>query len=309
MTLFLHLGAHKTATTTLQNVLKHNEAALEVRGLARIKTQTRHLFWHLYRDGDREAFKKRRRTLARKLQQYDAGWPNAILSSETMFGTSDLHGVDRFYPLADTALRVLAQLTSGMDRKVIFYVRRQDDFIESSFINRLQTLATSLHLDHARLLADTSWSSFAHYLDSFVPAQLSWLNLIERMETHFGADNLIIRPFETIRRGKASYAEAFLAPMCATDGLELSPPIYENRSFSAKALEEFIRLAPQQGFENLRSLRLRLQDEYPNTVYPRPTLLSPDQRQEILQAHASGNETLFARYIREGDREGISYQP
>ncbi|MFP3344880.1 hypothetical protein R0J87_20605, partial [Halomonas sp. SIMBA_159] len=90
----------------------------------------------------------------------------------------------------------------------------------------------SLHLDHAQLLSDTTWCSFEHYLSSFTPSQLSWLHLIKRMEAHFGAENLIIRPFESIHRGNAAEAESFLAPMCATHDLELAPQVYETRSFS-----------------------------------------------------------------------------
>lgn len=309
MTLYLHLGAHKTATTFLQNVLKHNEAALEARGVARVKIQPRHLFWHFLRDGDREAYKKRRRTLGRKLKTFDQDWPNAVLTSETMFGTSDLDSADRLYPNADMALRVLSQLTEGMDRKVIFYVRRQDDFIEASFINRLQTLATSIHLDHTKLLADDSWSNFDSYLQSFDVTALSWLNLAERMATHFGAQNLIIRPFETIRRGREGYARDFLAPMCDTAGLDFAPDVYENRSFSAPAMAEFLRLAPLQDFQDLRALRLRLQEEYPNTDHPRPTLLSPEQRSQIRAMHQDSNADLFDRFIAAPDREGISYAP
>lgn len=309
MTLFLHLGAHKTATTMLQNVLKHNEKELERRGLARIKIQPRHLFWHFFRDADREAFKKRRRTLQRKLHQYAETWQHAVLSSETMFGTSDLEGVDRFYPLADTSLRVMAQLTDGLDRKVIFYIRKQDDFIEASFINRLQTLATSIHLNHASLLRDTTWSSFEHYLGTFSPENLSWLNLANRMAEHFGRENIIIRPFETLKHGKSAYTERFLSPMCDTAGLNLTPTVYENRSFSAKAMEEFIKQAPKQNFEHLKDLRLKLQQDYPNTEYPRPTLLTPEQRKDILTAHAEDNSELFERYIQPSDREGVSYDP
>ncbi len=307
MTLYIHLGAHKTATTLLQNILKHNEAALESRGVARVKIQPRHLFWHFLRDKDREAFIKRRRTFGRKLKAFNQDWSNAILTSETLFGTSDLGGCTTVYPNADMVLKVLAQLTQGMSRKIIFYVRRQDDFIEASFINRLQTLATSIHLDHSRLLADDSWSNFDTYLNSFDAHALSWLNLADRMASHFGAENLIIRPFETIRRGKEAYARDFLSSICATDGLDLTPEIYENRSFSAHALSEFLRLAPLQDFKDLRSLRLRLQETYPNTIYPRPTLLSDHQRDAILRAHHDSNTKLFETYIAPADRKNISY--
>ena len=303
MTLYLHLGAHKTATTYLQNVLAHNEMALAQRGLLRLKIRARHLFWHLYRDGDHKAYVRRRRSLGHKIKRFAEAGGHGVFSSETMFGTSDLEGVDCLYPHAMRVMKTLAALTEGMDRKVVFYIRRQDDFIESTFINRIQTLATSIHLDYSTLLADQSWSSFDAYLDSFDPSCLSWLHLIQRMEAVFGKENLIIHPFETILRSRTEYARTFLAPMVETEGLDLAPDVYANRSFSAPALKEFLRLAPLQEYGNLKSLRRRLQAEYPNTDYPRPRLLDNQQRQSIMRLHTQSNSKIFSDYIQEGEQK------
>ena len=301
--LYLHLGAHKTATTFLQNVLMSNEKELSQRGVQRLKIRARHLFWHLYRDGDRDAYVQRRRAFGRKIKQFEAAGGHGIFSSETMFGTSDLAEVECLYPKADQALKTLATLTDGMDRKVVFYIRRQDDFIESTFINRIQTLATSLHLDHKSLLKDDSWHDFPSYLKTFDPACLSWLELIERMAHYFGPENLIIRPFESIRRGKAAYASAFLAPVCPElEGLSLAPNVYANHSFSAPALKAFLTQARQQEYKHLKTLRLQLQETYPNTKYPRPKLLTEIQKQQIMDLHKAENAKLFERFIAPEDQ-------
>lgn len=302
MTIFVHMGAHKTGTTLLQNLLKENRAALTAQNVCYLRGPGRHPFWYYWRDGDKAAFRDRRAVFRRQFLKAARDHRHVIYSSETMFGTSDLAGARCLYPRATETLQALARALRGLEVRIIFYVRRQDDFIEASFLNRIQTLATSIHLDHARLLKDQNWSDFSVYKTEFEVDKLCWLDLMERFAAVFGREAIHVRPFESIKAGAAAYARRFASDFCDPEGLDLTPPVFENRSFSAPALEIFLKEARQRGYEDLKDLRLELQTRYPNTEYPRPSLLSGSERQAILDMHAASNHRLFSEWMAPEDQ-------
>lgn len=302
MTVFVHLGAHKTGSTLLQNVLRNNRKRLLKQGVFYQRGPGRHPFWHFHQTGDLEDFQSRCEEMRAAFIENAQNNRHVIFSSETVFGSSDLAGNKRLYPQAPWALKALRDILEGLEVKIIFYVRRQDDFIESTFINRIQTLATSPNLDHVACLSDRTWGSFPAYLSSFDPANLSWLQLAEEMAAYFGARNLIIRPFETIRRGRADYSSTFLEDFCDPVRLDTAPEVYENRSFSQHAIDAFLAQAPQTPYEGLKALRLSLQERYPSPQYPRPRLLTLKQRAQILEVTEADNRALFARYVDDPDQ-------
>ncbi len=302
MTVFVHMGAHKTGTTLLQNLLKANRQALEAQGVFYLRGPGRHPFWYYWQDGDKVAFRERRAKFRRQFLRGARDHGHVIFSSETMFGTSDLTGAACLYPKATETLRALARALRGLEVRIVFYVRRQDDFIEATFLNRIQTLATSEHLDHAALLRNRSWRDFGAYMGEFDMAGLSWLDLATRFADVFGRAALIFRPFESIAGDSAAYARRFMGDFCDPEGLDLTPPVFENRSFSAPALAAFLQEAPGQPYESLKDLRLALQARFPNTEYPRPDLLTRDQRQVILETHAASNQHLFKDWMAPEDQ-------
>ncbi|MGR3607283.1 MAG: hypothetical protein ACU0BN_00230 [Sulfitobacter sp.] len=303
MTIFVHLGAHKTGSTLLQNMLFRNRESLVRQKVFYQRGPGRHPFFEYYRDQNMAAFQNRCVELRERFQENAARYRHVVFSSETLFGTSDLSGGTRLYPNAPWVLDILTGILKGMNVHFILYTRRQDDFIESTFINRLQTLATSSHLDHRALLSRSDWSNFDNYLQSFDFQALSWHQLASEIADRFGRKTLTVRPYESIALGKRHYCEAFFGGVCDPSRLELTAEVYENRSFSATAMHEFITQAPSLEYEDLKPLRLRLQAAYPVPHHPRPRLLSLRQRIGILEALEGSNRALFSDFICDSDQE------
>lgn len=273
MAVFVHMGAHKTGTTFLQNLLKANRTALQEQGTFNLRGPGRHPFWHYWQDGDKVAFQERRAVFCRQFMRAARNHRNVIYSSETMFGTSDLAGIKRLYPNANATFRALARTLRDLDVRIIFYVRRQDDFVEATYLNRIQTLATSPHLDHVALLRNPDWAEFRAYIDAFPIKALNWLDLIQRAASVFGTDALIVRPFESAAKDSQAFACRFMADFCDPASLDLAAPVGKDRSFLAPALEAFLQEAPHRTYQALKELRLSLKERFPNTDYPRPELL------------------------------------
>ncbi|MCG7625980.1 hypothetical protein [Epibacterium sp. Ofav1-8] len=303
MTVFVHLGAHKTGSTLLQNVLFTNRGALRRQKVVYQRGPGRHPFWHYFQDGDQAEFARRCIAMRERFQVNAATFRHVIFSSETVFGPSDLIGASRLYRDAPWALDALQKMLEGLDIQIIFYVRRQDSFIESCFLNRIQTLATSPHLNHVTMIRDGRLDDFQAYFAQIQPEALSWYDLVGEMVDRFGYRRVTIRPFETIERGRAAFVRCFLESFCDPNMLDLGGGIYENRSFSAEAMAQFLALAPETPYEELKALRLRLQEDYPTPAHARPQMLTLAQRRWLLEVHEEANRALFGEFVCESDQE------
>lgn len=298
MTLYLHLGAHKTATTLIQNTLKKNRQALIDQNVFYQRGPGRHPFWHYFQDGDLADFKSRCAEMRARFHDNCTTYRNVIFSSETTFGSSDLEGVSRLYPDADFALDHFVQMTEGLSCKLIFYVRRPDDFIQSTYINRLQTITGPWGT-----LPPAEWASFDRYLNQLSLSALNWHDLLTRMADRFGKENIIVRPFEAIAEGRTAYLQTFCANFCDPDQLDLTVPVMENRSFSNVALQQFREAVPHNSREALQDLRRTLQESYPSTTYAKPKLMSDAQKAQILDTTQHANDALFADFISRADQK------
>lgn len=133
MDVILHLGAHRTATTTFQNYLRNNEFALLQRGIAvwEPRNTRKGLFHGVLPARSREkAFKRAQGRIALRLNALDQrGVTTLIVSDENVLGTM-------FANLSNTALysdagqRVahFAHAFDGCLTRVVLCVRGQDRY-------------------------------------------------------------------------------------------------------------------------------------------------------------------------------------
>ncbi|MDT8853541.1 hypothetical protein RNZ50_00540 [Paracoccaceae bacterium Fryx2] len=141
-TLLLHVGTHKTATTTLQALMAQNRAGLAAKGFCYPATDRpphpehpKHnsLFAALLKGGD--AFTAERDLLLREFDR--SGCDTLVLSGEG---------------LSSPAVRrsgLLAQMTAfqpDFDIRVICVLRRQDSFIESLWNQYAKSANTTKHI-------------------------------------------------------------------------------------------------------------------------------------------------------------------
>lgn len=178
-TLFLHIGYHKTGTTSLQSLLDQNAAAL--RGIGVYYPDT-------VGDGKRNYFRKHLqffidlntahaergdiaapvRAMARLI--LDSKAPTAIVSEESFSG------------LTEAVLDRLADLRADFNVKVVAVLRRQDEFLQSFYQQSIRDFGETR--DFPDFIRESEWQRI-HY-DT---AMTRWAN-------RFGAENIHVLSYD-----------------------------------------------------------------------------------------------------------------
>lgn len=223
MTLYLHIGLHKTGTSSLQNFLSRNAEALAAQGYvwprAGLVGGAHHnIGYELLGKG---RFSPEAGGLHALLAELD-GANNAIVSSEEL----------EFLELAE--VRTLRERLGERTVRVIVYLRRQDELIASTYYQQVRMGA--------------NMGTFQEYaLRSFYHPRFDFSQLAARWAHVFGRENMDVRFFPRSHSGEA-LIEDFLARVGLADapGVWKPNPRRLNVSPSAAEIEllrRVIRLA------------------------------------------------------------------
>lgn len=132
MTLHLHIGAHKTATTHLQaTLIKHREQLTE----AGVQFERPNHIRSLIGSGRRAAAQSRifpsvRAGLAvQRLARIDAGKDRLVLSDENSLGQCiEIYDRERLYPTVRHRMKIWRRLAAQRDTTIYLSIRNYADF-------------------------------------------------------------------------------------------------------------------------------------------------------------------------------------
>ena len=176
--LTLHLGMHRCASTTMQNLLRVNRPGLAERGIgvvlrAGMKTDKR---------VDMRAWHRRAKANPRSwgaaggfitaIEQMPYG--HVIVSEESLLSTMPAVRARSFYPHMEKFLGRLQVLKTHFDLRLRFVVRRQDRFVNSVYAFRLG----------AGLAED-----FDTFLASFPEGCFNWCKITDALDRQGLAEN------------------------------------------------------------------------------------------------------------------------
>lgn len=186
--LLVHIGAPKTATTSLQAWLRGNRERLERRGIAvflpRQVRQKSYLgpFTRYLRgksdDPGARAF----------LALFGETDSDAVIVSEEALTNDFIPGFNDSvlgFEMIDRTIAFLQALEIE-DLRILLTVRRQDTFLKSAYSHRVRRAGITLGFD--------AW------LDQEVKiAHMSWLTVVDKLDAAFGADKVTVVPFEMLK--------------------------------------------------------------------------------------------------------------
>jgi hypothetical protein len=212
--------------------------------------------------------------MATRISQFRVSRRFAVLfgSNENLIGRPFLKdGRGRLYPRGPENIRALARTIRGCRATVMLSVRPQHEFLESYYLQAVN---------------EGSGETFQQWLARVDFRKLSWRPLVTALHDWFGEENVRVIDFRLIAAGQGSFVGHFLREIGPRfDGaVDFDMPV--NRSLSEKGLR--LALAAQPFLEHASDRRLMrrfLQRHFSNVDYPRPTLLTDGQRQELAQLY------------------------
>lgn len=285
--LYLHIGVHRTATTSIQSFLRTNFLALQTLGYFNPFAAGRSagLFNGLF-SGKTKAI-----DIATDINKRAASKPvpihSLILSDEDICMRRDIAPLQRF--------------TDIFDVKVVLSLRRQDLWLES------------WHQQNVKWQWDPALAhlTFPQFLEQ--RPRFHWIrydSLIDRFGRVFGPENLIIRVFE---RGEmpAGPIAAFCADIGLTSPTGLATPAPQNASLTP-ICSEFLRTLPLGDIKpEHRALIERAAFALDRQIRARRSadaglLMDHDTRSGILADYAAGNETVARTHF---GRDTLFHEP
>lgn len=194
-TLYLHIGTSKTGTTAIQHFLRTNKPELVRKGYCypvflkrypRVRDQRNGHFLVDYmmnarkpdkRDEQNRLWRKHMDYVERLLRKY----PNVILSDEVIWYHTKFTPSDMWERLKGEAERF------GFELKVIVYLRRQDQFLSSVYLQKLK-FNSSFTTPFSDYIADPEAFHAVDYFEQ-----------LERIAAVIGRENIIVRVYERER--------------------------------------------------------------------------------------------------------------
>jgi hypothetical protein len=284
---YLFPGAHKTGTTLLQAALHGQAERLEPHGIKvipRTAFYSSPLFYYLksLRPGAKPVdrnLRKNARQWAREIRGTDS---KLILSGESCFGEPN----SQPYPGITTALETLSEMFPRRRIRITYYVRRQDSFFESVYIQRIQKGALPV---------------FDKFYRATYRANYDWCSMLDTMAQTIGRRNIVIKPFEMIQWGPDNYVRDFFSCFVKDERLmeevsKLPTTTNTNVSLSQYALDEALRKFPDLDADGRKKLIRELQREAANSNHQRAQLLSEERREQIAKKYSGANEKLFSKW-------------
>lgn len=304
MNLYLHAGAHKTASSFLQSALKENQEQLFDKGLKVVLRK------NVINSPFQQALECIKEGRVNDQEKLDAGKDSLIkmlpkksnidclITNEDLFCNLKLQD---FYPNLKRQLEFVANsVPKGVTPKFILYIRRQADYIESVYMQYIH-LGRSL--------------SFESYLGEGLPKFLSWLDVANTAKEVFGKENVLIKPFETIKTlgAKAFYFD-FLKELGDNleNGLSFNEAVATdrgaNRSYSALGMEIAKRINPiLESKADKNNLRSFLQSKFSTATHEKARFLSNEEKSEIFEIYKAGNKELFGNYVSTSKGSELAY--
>ncbi|MCF3640928.1 hypothetical protein LXM94_13200 [Rhizobium sp. TRM95111] len=279
-TIVLHLGAHKTGTTLIQDYMRLNTPLLMRNGVSFVP---RRRTFDLFGFGDAAKVTAGVETLRQDVANaWDAGCRHFIISHEDMLGRPVMAGRDGLYPRKHQALGALAREYGEDEVVIVFYLRHQDEFIESYYLQRINEGAAM---------------SFDEWLGGIDTTKLSWRTVLDSIRDAFPKAKIEVRMFaDEISGGQSRFIERFFSCFGTFDREAFEDFAFDNSvniSLGDKGLEMALHINRVVTTKKERELVRRfLQTHFSNRDYPRPVLLGPEQREALRNIYAAENARL-----------------
>jgi hypothetical protein len=213
--LFLHLGAHKTATTFIQHNLRANQKLFMASGW-----QFVHMKWH-HPDVHNSVVRRRKKNptelprrhgrLIKMFTDLSESDRNILFTSEDLLGSMTIKS-GQIYPAHELNIQRLREsIPAAVKPTVAFSIRDFGGFIESTY-----------NWFVARGMTD----SIENYTSAVDPSTVSWRGTVRCLVDTFGEENVRIWTYEDFKTAPNAYIK-YLVDLA---GIEIESPLKIPRS-------------------------------------------------------------------------------
>lgn len=290
-TIYIHIGPHKTGTTTIQVGLLKNENHLKSKNILcpitgrpfRTSVGNHNLAWELL-DPQFKSFDQKFGTWNDLLSELK----NANKAEKIILSSED------FSTLKTNQVQTIQETLQDYKVKIIMYLRRQDEMLQSTWVEVVRNMGTKKNVE-----------SFFEWLktNNYSSNNTNYLEIIKIWESVFSKENLILRIFDP-----ASFQGSLLADFlfsCNIDTTNLIITPNENVSPGVKTIEAMRMIKKNITFQNLSKTTwiniVKYITEFGNQKnwnISKINYLSPKLSSMIMKYHKKTNKYIAKEYFQ-----------
>ncbi len=298
-TIYLHIGTPKTGTTAIQNFCGNNATALHQAGYSfpdfgfrflgiGVNRNAHFMVQRMYttgkkrdRQGEKELQQKGWSFLQKELKKYSC----VILSDENIWSNREFD-TKRWQEYQKQAAKMGAQL------KVVVYLRRQDQVIQSYWAQRVKEDVTD---------------TFDEYIASgrFRRFRVDYLQRLQEIADGIGQDHVLVRVYEKEQYQGGTIVSDFLHTIGIEEESSFhNPEAQYNPSISGSYLELKRRMNHNPAYCGKQNfmMELLMQAQGVSGSYDKVTYFTDEEQQSFLKAYAEDNRQVANVYLhREGE--------
>lgn len=282
MTIYIHCGAHKTASTFLQRWLKVNRNVLEKRLVS----------FHIKPFLDLPVFTAKDIINICQKDYYNK-WQKIILSDENFIGAMpgivNKHENNFFTEKSISRFSCIVQeIKNKFPCKILLYVRRQDSYLESCYRFRKKMGAKY---------------NFNQFLELTSTLNISWYNIADQLANQVGKDNCIVIPYETIKISQKEFLLFFcehLLNLSQEEDMKIPQPTNTSLSDLSMDIIDYLDNQLPNITKNQKLDIISIIENHQNKDKKRCkkiSLFSEKQRNQIIDKYLNDNRKLFAKFI------------
>src|SRR3569623_1136311 len=187
MKINVHVGAHKTATTYLQSILKSNLRSLNANGVGYLPLkECRQLLTGTLMKHEPRTFEIEQLWHSFFPYEHPAGITGLVISDENILGTcGEFADTGTLYPNVTARLRRLRELLAPHEVHLFFSIRRYAAFLAAAYCESLR---------HRR-----GYTSFDEYWNRVKIGQFRWPTIFFRMQEALQPASVTLWRYEDFR--------------------------------------------------------------------------------------------------------------
>ena len=286
----IHVGQYKTGSTSIQKLLWGARSELLAQGILYPQAFVRDGAHFMITDLLRREFREQSRCVdLEPLREEVLGSPaqTAVISCEPLSGAT----VRRFAPeMMQYIWKRIAELFHDCDIRVVAYIRRQDDSIDSRIIQEIKGLSRKSNIEYSPFL--------------YTKSSLNYHYFTHLLEGGFGSGKVDCRLYDRrfLHNGDVRYD--FLEYLGVPGGVIDVPTKEDNVSPSAKlvAFYRFVNaLSLSEG--DYEQVTAGVWQGFCGADEPKAVILGVRERKEVMQYFQRSNEEFIAECVADENKD------
>lgn len=280
-TLFLHIGTQKTGTTTIQSILSKNKEKLLSEGigyLGRFAKLAREI--RVIEEYDEKLVNQLQEEINTEIDAIKNRDLHTFVISNEKFSGDKMISHRNAGAIAHFLKEVFDPF--NFDIKIIVFLRRQDQYIESTYVQKVYSGSTD---------------SFQEFLDHFNEMDFHWDEFLDLYANVFGVENMFVRGFDKkYLPHEDSLIQTFGTIIGSTFLQDYSGKVVRNEGFSRNALE-IMRIA-NKDFKITEKRQLREILRESDLGGGKPIFFNNSDRQRFLANYNESNRQVTSQYFK-----------